>query len=79
MNKKILFKQIVFINLIIISNKEKKIYFMTELTFNQYPFLAELGLAETNAGSYVNGRWFATGTETLSYNPSTGKAIAKIT
>jgi len=52
---------------------------MTELTFNQYPFLAELGLAETNAGSYVNGRWFATGTETLSYNPSTGKAIAKIT
>jgi len=31
------------------------------LTFNQYPFLKELGLSEDNLGCYRRGEWVAGG------------------
>ena len=50
-----------------------------QLTFNSYPFLKELGLAELNHGCYYDGQWQATGSEELlSVNPHDGKVIAKI-
>lgn len=49
----------------------------SELTFNDFPFLKELGLEEHNAGVY-NGKWFGSGPLITSYNPSTGKPIATI-
>lgn len=30
------------------------------MTYNQYPFLKELGLNEENNGCYANGDWFST-------------------
>lgn len=46
------------------------------LTFSEYPFLKELGLAEDNPGVY-NGQWGGSGDFVTSYNPTTGKAIAR--
>lgn len=50
---------------------------MSDLTFHKYPFLAELGLKEENAGCY-NGKWCGSGDVVTSINPSTGEAIARI-
>lgn len=47
------------------------------LTFKNYPWLAELGLGEDNAGVY-DGEWFGNGESAVSVNPSTGKAIATV-
>eukprot|EP01132_Coremiostelium_polycephalum_P005840 gene5840-7269_t len=49
----------------------------SELTFSQYPFLAELGLAEENPGVY-HGKWVGKGNIIKSINPTTGKVIAHI-
>ena len=47
-----------------------------DLTFSNFPFLAELGLEETNLGCYRNGEWVA-GEETwLSNNPTDNKKVA---
>jgi len=47
------------------------------LTFNEYPFLKELGLQEENFGVY-NGQWMGNGPVITAINPSTGKAIARV-
>jgi len=50
---------------------------MSGLTFNDYPFLKELDLAEENAGVY-NGKWGGKGDWHTSVNPTTGKPIARV-
>jgi hypothetical protein len=51
---------------------------MEKLTFKQFPFLTELGLREENFGCNLNGVWQGKGDWTVSVNPNTGEAIAKI-
>jgi aldehyde dehydrogenase family 7 member A1 len=51
---------------------------MESLTFNQYPFLKELGLSEDNKGCYRNGEWVATGQTVTVVNPSNNKPIARV-
>nr|AED87001.1 turgor pressure sensor [Stylonychia lemnae] len=48
------------------------------LTFKDYPFLKELGLAETNFGCYRKGEWVGHGDEIVSVNPHNNRPIAKI-
>ena len=48
----------------------------SDLTFNQYPFLKELGLSEVNAGCYRNGEWVGDGPEQVAINPHDNKPIA---
>jgi hypothetical protein len=50
----------------------------TKLTFNEYPFLKELGLQESNLGVYHSGTWSGSGEEAVSLNPANNKPIAKI-
>jgi aldehyde dehydrogenase family 7 protein A1 len=50
----------------------------TSLTFNNYPFLKDLGLNEVNNGVYRNGEWVAGGEEVLCMNPHNNKPIAKV-
>jgi acyl-CoA reductase-like NAD-dependent aldehyde dehydrogenase len=50
----------------------------SKLTFNDYPFLKDLGLGENNIGCYRDGQWQASGEEILTYNPATNKPIAKV-
>jgi len=47
------------------------------LTFNDYPFLKELGLSEENLGVY-SGKWGGSGDFLTSISPSTGKPIARV-
>jgi hypothetical protein len=49
-----------------------------ELTFDNYPFLAALGLSKVNHGVYFGEEWQATGPTVLSVNPSTGLPIAEV-
>ena len=49
---------------------------MSGLTFNEYPFLKELGLKEENEGVF-NGAWGGKGEWLTSVNPTTGKPIAR--
>jgi len=49
------------------------------LAFAEYPFLAELGLAEDNLGCYAgHGTWLGSGSVLVSRAPATGRAIARI-
>nr|AED87000.1 turgor pressure sensor [Sterkiella histriomuscorum] len=57
---------------------ESNITSQIALTFNEYPFLKELGLAETNFGCYRKGEWVGHGDEVLAVNPHNNKAIARI-
>ena len=50
----------------------------SSLTFKDYPFLKELGLAETNFGCYRKGEWVGHGDEVTAVNPHNNKPIAKI-
>lgn len=50
----------------------------TKLTFNEYPFLKELGLQENNLGVYRSGEWCGSGEEAVSLNPANNNPIAKI-
>jgi aldehyde dehydrogenase family 7 protein A1 len=47
------------------------------LSFNEYPFLKELGIQEENLGVY-NGKWFGSGDTYVTYNPSDNKPIARV-
>jgi len=47
------------------------------LTYSQYPFLKRLGIEEVNHGVY-NGKWFGSGKETYSVNPSNNQRVAKV-
>jgi aldehyde dehydrogenase family 7 protein A1 len=49
-----------------------------ELTFADYPFLADLGIEADNAGVYCGGKWSGSGKVITSYCPSTGKPIARV-
>ncbi|GAM22737.1 hypothetical protein SAMD00019534_059120 [Acytostelium subglobosum LB1] len=46
-------------------------------SFNEYPFLKELGLQEENLGLY-NGKWGGSGDIVKCVNPSNGKVIAHV-
>lgn len=48
------------------------------LTFDKYPFLAQLGLKAENFGASLGGSWVGDGEWSTSYNPNTGEAIAKV-
>lgn len=49
-----------------------------DLSFSNYPFLADLGIKETNFGCYNGKSWVGSGKEAESVNPSNNKPIAKI-
>ena len=45
----------------------------SELTFDKYPFLKELGIEPINNGGYIGGKWFG-GEEVLTtINPTTNE------
>lgn len=48
------------------------------LTFERYPFLAELGLKPENHGASLNNAWHGDGAWATSLNPNTGETVAKI-
>lgn len=50
----------------------------SELSFDKYPFLKELGLAEDNPGVYAGGNWFGSGNQIISENPGDGSGIARV-
>jgi aldehyde dehydrogenase family 7 protein A1 len=50
----------------------------SELTFDQYPFLKELGLEKENLGCYFEGKWHGDGPSYTSVNPHNGKPIARV-
>jgi len=50
---------------------------MAELTYSQYPFLAELGLKEENPGVF-KGTWGGKGDLIKCVNPTNGKVIATV-
>jgi len=50
----------------------------TELEFDKYPFLKELGLTKDNLGCYCGSSFFANGEWITSINPATGKPIARV-
>jgi aldehyde dehydrogenase family 7 protein A1 len=52
--------------------------YKTQLSFNKYPFLKELGLTERNLGLFGNGKWSGSGETILSTSPTTGEAIAEV-
>jgi aldehyde dehydrogenase family 7 member A1 len=51
---------------------------MEKLTFNQFPFLAELGLAEDNLGCYRAGQWVGNGATVTAINPANNQPIARV-
>lgn len=50
-----------------------------QFTFSKYPFLKELGLSETNLGTYRRGEWVATGDQQVTFNPHNGEQVASVT
>ncbi|TNV79540.1 hypothetical protein FGO68_gene13629 [Halteria grandinella] len=48
------------------------------LTFSEYPFLAELGLSESNLGVYHSGAWSGNGPTYTAVSPHDNRAIASI-
>jgi len=50
----------------------------SNLAFDDYPFLKELGLEKENLGGYYSGKFVGSGETVTSYNPHNGKAIATI-
>jgi len=52
-------------------------HFSTTTTAQKYPFLAELGLSQTNHGVF-NGEWRANGKELKTYSPTTNEEIATV-
>jgi aldehyde dehydrogenase family 7 protein A1 len=50
---------------------------MAEITFDDYPFLAELGIEKSSLGCF-HGSWVAGGSEIPCYSPHTGKVISYV-
>ena len=48
------------------------------LTFNQYPFLKELGLAEDNLGCYRDGKWVGNGPTHVAICPHNNLPLARV-
>lgn len=46
---------------------------MSELTFDQYPFLKELGIQRENFGSFINGQWIGGGEKIYASSPIDNK------
>ena len=51
---------------------------MDNLTYDQYPFLKELGLQKDNLGCYTNGKWSGNGQTITSINPANNQPIARV-
>jgi len=49
----------------------------SNLNFSKYPFLAELGLSEMNAGCYRRGEWVSRGKTVTSINPHNNEKVAQ--
>jgi aldehyde dehydrogenase family 7 protein A1 len=47
-------------------------------TYEEYPFLKELGLSETNNGVYRRGEWVGNGPDFVAVSPHNNKPIATI-
>ena len=50
---------------------------MADITFDDYPFLAEVGLEKTNFGCF-HGQWVGSGSEIPCINPHNGKTISMV-
>lgn len=51
---------------------------MESLTYSEYPFLAEMGVLESNNGCYRDGEWVSNGGgEITAISPHTNKPIAR--
>jgi len=50
----------------------------SELTFDQYPFLKELGLEKENLGCYFDGKFIGDGETYTTISPITGKPVARV-
>jgi len=50
----------------------------SELTYDQYPFLKELGLEKDNLGCTYDGKWVGDGEVYTSVNPHNNKPIARV-
>jgi len=48
------------------------------LTYDQYPFLSEIGIDKDNLGCYNGKSWCGSGKYLTSVNPTTGKNICRI-
>jgi len=48
------------------------------LTYNDFPFLKELGIGEDNLGCNYDGKWCGNGEMHTAMNPTTGKPIARV-
>lgn len=60
-------------------NSASKRNYSTQLTFNKYPFLEQLGLGSDNDGVCFDKQWTGSKDHVItSYNPSTGEAIARV-
>lgn len=46
---------------------------------SKYPFLAELGLGESNLGCYRRGEWVGRGQVVTSVNPHNNEQVAQVT
>jgi len=52
----------------------------SNLCFDKYPFLKELGLSVHNKGTYRRGEWVATSKdEQVTLNPHNGDRVASVT
>lgn len=51
---------------------------MESLTYNDFPFLKELGIKEDNKGCYRNGEWVGSGKVVTMVNPANNKPIARV-
>lgn len=51
---------------------------MADLSYDEYPFLAEIGIHRSNLGCY-SGTWSGQGTEIPALNPHDGRTIATVT
>jgi aldehyde dehydrogenase family 7 protein A1 len=49
-----------------------------ELEFSQHKFLAELGIEAENLGVFNGEKWVGSGPVITTYNPSTGRPIARV-
>ena len=57
---------------------KKYIRNQSSTAFSKYPFLARLGLAETNMGCWNGKEWLGNGNTHSAMNPATGEVIAKV-
>jgi acyl-CoA reductase-like NAD-dependent aldehyde dehydrogenase len=47
----------------------------SDITYNDYPFLKDIGVHEKNIGCYTGGQWLAHGEMQPSLNPHNNKVV----